>query len=122
MKKKILCVDDELNILNILRELLIPEGYDIELAKDAREFQSKAVSFKPDLILLDIMLGDKNGVQLLDDLIKKGHCLQTPVIVLSGLVQEHQISLAGAGRKFAMLAKPFKPAELLGQIKILLAG
>ena len=122
MRRKILCVDDEIQILNILSRLLESEGFEVKKAINADEFQKTAPEFQPDLIILDIMLGDKNGVQVYDDLIAKGFDKKVPVIFLSGLVQESMKSPASPGRTYALLAKPFKHDELIRQINTLLGA
>ena len=68
MKKKILIVDDEHDIVIILKMALEKEGYEVEEAFDGVEALEKVTLFKPDLILLDIMMPDKDGLTLLKEI------------------------------------------------------
>ena len=61
---KILLVDDEEDILEILKYNLKKENYEIETARDGNEAIEKAHSFKPDLIVLDIMMPDMDGIEV----------------------------------------------------------
>ena len=62
--KKILIADDEQDILEIIQYNLTKEGYDVSTAKDGDEAVGKAKTVRPDLIILDIMMPKKNGVEV----------------------------------------------------------
>ena len=62
--RKVLIADDEPDILEILRYNLLKEGYQVVTAKDGDEAIEKAKMFNPDLIVLDIMMPKKNGVEV----------------------------------------------------------
>lgn len=120
-KSKILIVDDDGETRELLSCLLTSEGYEIDEAGCADEFQKQAFAKKPDLIILDIMLGDKNGPLVYEKLLKEGLDSKIPVIFLSGLVEDHPPSPAQEGRLFALRAKPFQLNELLNDISCLLS-
>ena len=63
-KKKILIADDEPDILEILKFNLEADGFVVETAKDGNSAIEKAKSFLPDLIILDIMMPGKNGIEV----------------------------------------------------------
>ena len=65
-RKKILAIDDEAEILEMLRESLEAEGYDVCTARDGIEGLEVAQKFKPDLIFLDVMMPRMDGFQFLD--------------------------------------------------------
>ena len=71
MKKKILIVDDEPDILDVLKYNLEKEGYEVAQAKNGNKAISKANDFRPDLILLDIMMPKKDGFEVCRELRKK---------------------------------------------------
>ena len=62
--RKVLIADDEPDILEILKYNLVKEGYQVVTAKDGDEAIEKAKMFNPDLIVLDIMMPKKNGVEV----------------------------------------------------------
>jgi DNA-binding NtrC family response regulator len=81
--KKILVVDDEIGIRELLSEILFDEGYQVSVAENAaqaREFRSMQV---PDLVLLDIWMPDTDGITLLKEWVAEG-LLTMPVIMMSG--------------------------------------
>jgi two-component system, OmpR family, response regulator ResD len=68
MKKKILIVEDEKTLINVLVDKLTKEGYDINSAKNGQEGLSLALKNHPDLILLDIIMPIMDGMTMLDEL------------------------------------------------------
>ena len=64
-KAKILVVDDEQSILNLVEAYLRPEGYEVQTAMDGESALAKARAFKPDVLVLDIMLPVKDGIEVL---------------------------------------------------------
>ncbi len=61
MSAKILVVDDDKEFLEILQESLPTHGFEVSLAQNGEEFRQQVFTSKPDLIILDIMLGESNG-------------------------------------------------------------
>jgi len=94
MKKKILAVDDESKILQLEKILFTKNGFDVVTASDGNEAVQTALSFNPDLILLDIEMPGKDGYATLAELRSHKELKDIPVIVLSGLRDEtyHKIS------------------------------
>jgi two-component system, NtrC family, nitrogen regulation response regulator NtrX len=80
---KILVVDDEIGIRELLREILCDEGHDVVLAENATAARQARNAGKPDLVLLDIWMPDTDGVTLLKDWAAAG-MLTMPVIMMSG--------------------------------------
>ncbi len=119
MKIRILVVDDEPDICQILSEILAGEGYDVVIAQTPQEFCLQALSTAPHLIILDINLGNSLGPDVYSDLLFKGLNPATPVIFLSGLITEefNRNDMLTSGRKYLMHAKPFKHDRLLRDIR-----
>ena len=118
MKKKILIVDDEHDIVIILKMALEKEGYEVEEAFDGVEALEKVTLFKPDLILLDIMMPKMDGHSVNLKLKEVEATSKIPVIIITGrgqlkeLIQARQeISIA------AYMEKPFTVSMLIGKIK-----
>jgi len=85
---KVLLVEDDINLREIYAARLSAEGYDLETASDGEEALSKAVKFKPDLILLDVMMPKISGFDVLDIIRSTDDTKASKVIMLSALSQE----------------------------------
>ncbi|MBN2851849.1 MAG: response regulator transcription factor [Clostridia bacterium] len=114
MPAKILIVDDEKNIVNILKFNLIKEGYDTIEAYDGQTAIEKALIEKPDLILLDVMLPVFDGFTVCRKLREK---IQTPIIMLTAKEEELDKVLGLELGADDYVTKPFSPRELLARIK-----
>ncbi|MGZ5263602.1 MAG: response regulator, partial [Kaistella sp.] len=81
-QKKILLIDDEQDILEILSYNLEKEGYEVFTAKDGNEGIEKAKQIIPDLILLDVMMPEKDGIETCQDLRKIRELQKTLIVFL----------------------------------------
>lgn len=119
-KYKILIVDDEEDIVEIIRYNLQQAGYETESAFNGEEALKKAKFFHPDLIVLDIMMPVKNGMEMLSSLRKEDEFKNTMVLFLTALGAESaEINGFNAGAD-DYVVKPVKPKVLLSRIKALL--
>ncbi|MBS4538501.1 response regulator transcription factor [Clostridium sp. D2Q-11] len=114
MAKKILVVDDEKPIADILRFNLQKEGYDVSLAHDGEEAVKIAMEWDPDLILLDIMLPKKDGFEVLKEIREKK---DTPVIMLTAKEEEVDKILGLEMGADDYITKPFSIRELSARVK-----
>lgn len=114
MNKKILVVDDEKPIADILNFNLQKEGYEVIVTYDGQDAVSKAFSDKPDLILLDVMLPKKDGFQVLKEVRQK---LQTPVLMLTAKEEEVDKVLGLELGADDYITKPFSIRELIARVK-----
>lgn len=80
---RILVVDDEIGIRELLSEILYDEGHTVELAENAAQARAARLRARPDLVLLDIWMPDTDGVSLLQEWSSQG-LLDMPVIMMSG--------------------------------------
>ncbi len=118
MSARILLVEDEPGLVMTLSDLLGAEGYEIESATDGPAGLSKALKEKFDLIVLDVMLPGKSGLEVCRELREQG----SDVAVLM-LTAKTQLYDRVAGLKIGAddyLTKPFEPPELLARIEALL--
>lgn len=117
----ILVVDDEKDILDWLEKKLSSETYVVLMALTAKEALEKARRHKPDLILMDIVLPDMEGSEVVRILAGDSLTAHIPVIFMSGIVSkedEHtQIELNVGGRLYRAVSKPFEFEELLKEIQ-----
>lgn len=118
MKKKILVVDDEADIRDMLSQILDDMGYEVLLAEDGKEGLRKAQLLKPDLILLDISMPQMDGAEVCLELKQKKSTEKIPVVLMTALGE--RIDKLGTMREiggFPTFVKPFDTEELIGTIR-----
>lgn len=114
INKKILVVDDEENVSELLKLYLESENYEVQIAEDGIQAITLANQFKPDLIILDIMLPFKDGWQVAKEL---RQTIDTPIIMLSAKGEESDkiLGLNLGGDDY--VTKPFSPGEIVARVK-----
>jgi two-component system alkaline phosphatase synthesis response regulator PhoP len=117
--KKILIADDEPDILEIIGYNLSREGYQVTTAKDGDEALAKAKTIKPELIILDIMMPKKNGVEVCELLRAKPSFKDTLIIFLTALNDEssHVRGLETGADDY--ISKPISPKVLVSKVNAL---
>jgi len=122
-KNKILLAEDDHALSNAYNNGLTQAGFDVVLATDGKEAIEKIKSEKPDLVLLDIMMPNKNGFEVLEE-IKKDDSLQSiSVIILSNLGQESDINKGKElGALDHLVKSDLSMQELVEKVKYYLAG
>jgi two-component system, OmpR family, alkaline phosphatase synthesis response regulator PhoP len=117
--KKILIADDEPDILEIVGYNLTKEGYQVTTAKDGDDALTKAKSAKPELIILDIMMPKKNGVEVCEILRTQKDFKDTLIIFLTALNDEnsHVKGLETGADDY--ISKPISPKVLLSKVNAL---
>lgn len=118
---KILVVDDELGIRDLLSEILNDEGHTVELAENAAQARAVRQSFSPDLVLLDIWMPDTDGVTLLKEWRGSGQ-LTMPVVMMSGHATIETAVEATRIGAHAFLEKPITLQKLLRAVEQALAS
>jgi two-component system, OmpR family, alkaline phosphatase synthesis response regulator PhoP len=111
---KILVIDDEPSIINLVTAYLKPEGYEVYTALDGTSGLKAARAFKPDLIILDIMLPGMDGIELLSHLRRESNVY---VIMLSARTEETDKIVGLSVGADDYVTKPFSPRELVARIK-----
>ncbi|WP_238381762.1 response regulator [Mucilaginibacter pedocola] len=113
---RILAVDDDSDILEVLQFILEDSGYEVDTLSDGHYLLDTIEKNAPDLILLDIMLGNMDGRELCKEVKKKAETHDIPVILISA---SHNISgtLSQDGAPDDFIAKPFDINNLLSKIK-----
>ncbi len=115
MSKRILIVEDEKNIIDILSFNLSREGYDTMEAMDGKTGLQLALEQDPDLILLDLMLPEMNGFDVCRSLRERGRT--TPVIMLTAREEETDKVMGLELGADDYITKPFSMRELLARVK-----
>ncbi|MCB0119030.1 MAG: response regulator transcription factor [Anaerolineales bacterium] len=111
---KILVVDDEPSIINLVSAYLKPEGYEVYTASDGNAGLKAARAFKPDLIILDLMLPGMDGIELLSRLRRESDVY---VIMLTARTDETDKIVGLSVGADDYVTKPFSPRELVARVK-----
>ena len=119
-KRKVLIVDDEPSIAKILRKQLEVAGFEVTVAVDGEDGLAKVREWKPELVLLDVMLPKINGHEVCKTLKADPELKGIPVIMLTAKTQRQDQDLAQQQGADAFLTKPFQLAELLAKVRGLL--
>lgn len=114
---KILIVDDQQLNRMILRNMLIQQGYDVACADDGFEALEAYPSFKPDLVLLDVMMPRLNGYETAPKLKELAGELYLPIIFITALEEKSQLTLCLEVGGDDFLTKPFEQALLLAKVR-----
>jgi DNA-binding response OmpR family regulator len=121
VRKKILVVEDDLDLVELLRFNLINAGFSVFAALDGAEALKKARSVLPDLILLDLMLPELDGFAVCEILRRNNSTAGIPIIILTAISSQlARVAGIGAGAN-DFVTKPFSPKDLLGRIETLLS-
>jgi two-component system, OmpR family, response regulator ResD len=114
---KVLIVDDDENISEVIKMYLENSGYDTKVSHNGREAQEFFVQYKPDLVLLDIMLPSVDGIDVLKWIRKQS---ETPVIMLTAKGETFDKVLGLELGADDYIVKPFEPKEMVARVKAVL--
>ena len=117
MARKILVVDDTLNVLKMISDFLVSQDYEVLTAADGKEALESFAAETPDLILLDIMMPNMDGYQFIRELRKES---DTPVIMITAKQQEAEIIKGFDLGADDYITKPFHLRELLVRMRAVL--
>ncbi|MGI6149629.1 MAG: response regulator transcription factor [Firmicutes bacterium] len=117
MRQRILIVDDETSIQELIRFNLEQAGFETEVASDGLAALEKFESYKPDLVVLDLMLPGKDGYDVCKDIRRHSN---VPIIMLTAKETELERVLGLELGADDYITKPFSPLELVARIKAVL--
>lgn len=121
MPKKILIVEDDKFLRELIAKKLTKENYDTVEAVDGEEGVKKVKEEKPDLILLDLILPGIDGFEVLSRIKEDPALAQIPVIILSNLGQREDIDRGlGLGANDYLIKAHFTPGEIIEKIRAIL--
>ena len=120
MTKKVLIADDEPNIVVSLEFLMEHCGYAVRVARNGEEALRQVEIFKPDLILLDVMLPLRNGFDVCQKIRENTAFQATKIIMLTAKGRDIEVTKGLALGADAYITKPFGTKELLSQVRKLL--
>jgi len=121
-KKKVLLVDDDPDFVDAVRSVVEGDGYEVEVAYDGKEALEKVGPFKPDLIILDVMMPVVNGHEACAKIKEDPATAEIPVILLTAVASRvtsstytHRDMLESEAEDY--IPKPVEPEVLLSRIK-----
>jgi DNA-binding response OmpR family regulator len=121
-KARILYADDDLELTRLVADCLLDEGYDLIIANDGEEGLEKLITEQPDLVILDVMMPQLNGWEIVRYMREKDEYKDIPVLMLTGIgpaLNEMTAPLYGANDH---LDKPFEIDDLVSKVASLLEG
>lgn len=120
MKKSILLVDDEPGLRDLLRAMLQLGGFEVIEAEDGLDALDKLEMFVPDVMILDVMMPNMDGVTLCKQLRSSSQFATLPIIMLSGKTQFQAVQEGLAAGADRYLCKPITVNELIQNVRELL--
>jgi DNA-binding response OmpR family regulator len=120
MSRLVAVVDDEPDILELVALHLKKAGFSVHTFPDAGQFQKSLASSVPDLVVLDLMLPDADGVDVCRDLKRDGRTAHVPVVMLTARGDEFDRVLGLEIGADDYMTKPFSPKELVARVKAVL--
>ncbi|MEW6101251.1 MAG: response regulator [Candidatus Omnitrophota bacterium] len=122
MPKKILIVDDETQLVELIKMRLEANGYEVISASDGEEGLMRSHTDKPDLIILDLMLPKIDGYKVCRMLKFDAKYKHIPIILFTARAQHDVAEMSKEVGADAYIAKPFDPPALLEKIKELIGA
>jgi len=117
MSKKILVVDDKLELRTLLKSYLTQEGFSVVTAADGQEALFVARQEKPNLIILDLMMPEMGGYEFMRSYSREA---ETPVVILTAKIDENDKVLGLELGADDYVTKPFSPRELTARVRAVL--
>ncbi len=113
----ILVVDDEPYMIRLLQHHIERAGYRLVKATNGREALERIEEDQPDLIIMDVMMPEINGLEVLAQLRKQEQTKHLPVIIMTANAQRFTREQAEAAGVSAFLTKPFSPTQLMTEVR-----
>lgn len=120
VKRRVMLVDDDPDVLSLLENLLTDEGVELIKVSNATEVGLKAAQLSPDLILLDFLMPEIDGFEVCRALRDNELTRSTPIMAVTCLTKEDDIERIFACGADEYLAKPFRPEDLLSKVRELI--
>ena len=117
MTRRVLLIEDEPNITEAIRFLLSRDGWQVETHADGSDAVDVVVSSAPDLLILDVMLPGKSGMDILRELRERDDMQALPVLMLTARGQSRDRDMAEKAGVSRFMTKPFSNAEVLTAVR-----
>jgi DNA-binding response OmpR family regulator len=119
---KVLIADDSLSVRKVAERLLTAAGFDVALAANGEEALAGLASSHPDLLIADVIMPDKSGFEVCAQVRSHATFSSTPVLLISGVVDEEVTRQATACKADGVIKKPFQGTSLQDRVTALLAS
>lgn len=116
-KNKILLVDDSETVLMLERMILKSGSYEVAMARDGREGVAKALALKPDLILMDVIMPEMDGIQAIRKLRASKQTRSIPILIVTTKGEEESMETGYLSGCSDYITKPIDSLELLTKIR-----
>lgn len=116
-RKVVMIVDDEPPLRALVRANLEVDGLDVIEAVDGNDAIAKLKESKPDLVLLDIMMPGKDGIEVLEDLAADEELSSIPVVLLTAKGEQEDLEKGAALGARGHITKPFDPEQMVRTVK-----
>ena len=120
MSARIIIIEDDPDICEILEYNLQQEGFDIETFHDGQKALDAMLQDPPDLVLLDLMLPGKNGLEIARIIRKDEHTFNVPIIMITARSEEMDVLQGLEQGADDYITKPFRPKEVIARVKAML--
>ncbi|MCL4472987.1 MAG: response regulator [Actinobacteria bacterium] len=115
--KRVLIVDDEASLRTLVRANLEVDGLQVSEAVDGNEAMAMLKKSQPDLILLDIMMPGKDGIEVLEDLASDEKLREIPVVLLTAKGEQEDLERGASLGARGHITKPFDPEQMVRTVK-----
>lgn len=117
MAKTIVIVEDEPNIAESLKFILGRAGFEVSCVNDGNDAVFEIQNNHPDLVILDVMLPNRSGLEILRDIRAAPPVAKTPILMLSAKGQAKDLEIAVQTGADHYMVKPFSNTEILAKVK-----
>ncbi|WP_171100211.1 response regulator transcription factor [Ruegeria sp. HKCCD7255] len=117
MSRKVLLIEDEPNITEAIRFLLTREGWQVQTHAEGSDAIEVICAAQPDLVILDVMLPGKSGMEILRELREQDRFLGLPVLMLTARGQSRDREMAEQAGVSRFMTKPFSNTEVLTAVR-----
>lgn len=122
MGKTVVLIEDERNIIEAIGFILSRDGWDVKTHSNGRDAVEAVRARRPDLVILDVMLPDRNGFDILKDIRADAELGHIPVLMLTARGQDKDREMAERAGASLYMTKPFSNAEVLAAVRDLVAS
>ena len=119
MSKRVLLIEDEPNIIQAISFILSRDGWIVDTHADGATALAEVTRRNPDVVILDVMLPNRSGFDILQDLRADPETVELPVLMLTARGQKRDRELAERYGASEFMTKPFSNAEVLDSVRAL---
>ena len=118
--RKVLLVDDEVGFAELLRDLLVMDNYEVEIANDGQEGLEKIQAFQPDVIISDVVMPRLSGFEMFKRVKASSETSSIPFLFITGFQDDRVLAEARKVGVFGILRKPVDIEQIEGRLRDLI--